>query len=263
MKKVRVIAWIAWMEMLRRKDLYVLLILLGALLVWLTSLDVFGLGSTGRHVKDAGLSIAWLFAWLVGIHVSARQLPDEERRGTIFTLLARPVTRLQVLLGKWAGAWSATLCACASFYLLVIAVAAPAGASFAPTALLQALVLHALLLAVLTAFAVALSARLHADAAAALAYVFSGAAFLLAPRIPAMLVHADGFSGLALNVLYHLLPHLELFDMRKRLVHDYGPMPWGPWTLVALYGLLWAALLLALAWLAFRNRRFERNRIAL
>ena len=93
MISVLTIAGVVWLEVLRRKDVYVLFILLAAFLIALLTLDVFGLGSAVGYVKELGLLLVWLFSWILAVTVSVRQLTREEEQGTIFPLLAKPVTR--------------------------------------------------------------------------------------------------------------------------------------------------------------------------
>lgn len=259
MTKIITIAQAVWIDYLRRKDVYVLLILLGALLVALVSLNIFGLGGMVRYVMDIGLLLSWVFGWILSIHIAVRELPQEEARGTIFPLLARPVTRRDVLLGKWLGTTIIAAGATLLFYLLVVGVVVARGGRIDVLTLLQGGILHVVLLGILTALALACSTRLHQDAAAALSFVLTGAAFLILPRVPALLVHERGAAGTSLLFLYHLLPHVELFDMRKRIVHDFGPVDWGPLALVACYGALWIALLLTLAWLSYRRKVLSRG----
>ncbi len=105
MTRVWILARIVWLEMLRKKDIYVLFILLAALLVAMISLDVYGLGQVSGYVKEIGLLGAWILGWILAINTSVRQLPQEENRGTVFPLLAKPVSRFELVLGKWLGAW--------------------------------------------------------------------------------------------------------------------------------------------------------------
>ena len=83
MIKIFVIAQQVWREALRRKDLYVLLILLLAFFLTLMTLNVFGLKSMVSHIKEMGLLLVWIFSWFLTIGVSVRQLPQEEKSGTI------------------------------------------------------------------------------------------------------------------------------------------------------------------------------------
>jgi len=269
MTRILIVARILWLELLRKKDVYVLLILLGALLVTLVSLDIFGLGGVVGYLKDVGLLMAWLFGWVLAINVSSRALPEEERRGTIFPLLAKPVTRFEIVIGKWLGSWSVVAGATLLFYLLVAGVvllSLPADASarvaLNPAAFLQGFVLHAAALAILTAVGVAFSTRMNHDAAATTSYVLSAAAFLVVPRVPEFLVKEHGFSASVLMGLYHLMPHFELFDMRKRIVHDFGPAPVTTFCLVLAYGALLTSILLLIAWIAYRQKRFSRGSLA-
>ncbi|MEI6972096.1 MAG: ABC transporter permease subunit, partial [bacterium] len=130
--KILTVAGVVWREMLRRKDIYVLLILLLCTLFALLSVDLFGLKGVAAYVKDLGLSIAWLFAGILTVIVSARQLPAEERNGTIFSLLAKPVTRAELLAGKWLGAWTICSAATVCFYALIVAVVLLRGNGFPP-----------------------------------------------------------------------------------------------------------------------------------
>ena len=261
MSRVGTIAGGVWRETLRKKDLYVLFILLAAMLIGLASMDIFGLGQISGYVKDMGLLSAWILGWILVINTSARLLPQEETRGTIFPLLAKPVTRFDVVAGKWLGAWSVVAAAILCFYLAIWGVVLLRGGLFIPAALLQAFLLHIAALAIVAALAVALSTRLNADAAATLTYVITGATFLILPRVPSLLTIQTGTSATALLALYYGLPHFELFDLRQRLVHDWGPASWSIVAGVLLYGILMVTVFLLLAWIGYRRRRFKRGEL--
>ncbi len=259
MKRIRTIAMVSWLELIRRKDLYVLLILLGAMLFTLISLNAFGLGSVVGFVKDAGLLGAWLFGWILAVNCASRQLPQEEKRGTILPLLAKPIRRGELIVGKWLGAWSAVSTAVLTFYLLTLSLVWSHGGHLDLVTLVQAFVLHTAALGIVTALAVALSTRLNQDAAATVTYVASAAMFLVVPKVPQMVTHAQGWRQTALLLLYGILPHFELFDMRRRVVHQYGPMSWPILGVIMLYGAIVIAILLLLAWLGFQTKCFSRN----
>jgi hypothetical protein len=73
------IARTVWLEMIRRKDLYVALILLLALLMTLLSVNVYGLAMSAL-CEDLGLLLTMVFAWILSINSAGRQLPQEEPR---------------------------------------------------------------------------------------------------------------------------------------------------------------------------------------
>ncbi|MBT3194365.1 MAG: ABC transporter permease subunit [Verrucomicrobia bacterium] len=259
MRRVRTVARIVWLEMLRRKDLYVLLILLAALLFGLVSLDIFGLGNVVGFVKDAGFLAAWFFGWILATNCASRQLPQEESRGTILPLLAKPIRRGELIVGKWLGAWSVVSAAVACFYLLTVIIVWSHGGHFQAVALAQAIALHTAALGIVAALAIALSTRMHQDAASAMTYVMTAAMFLLVPRVPEMVFHAQGWRQTALMILYGALPHFELFDMRRRVIHMYGPMSWTFFGATLLYGAIVVSILLLLAWMGFRAKHFSRS----
>lgn len=259
MKRIRTVAIVAWLELLRRKDIYVLLILLGTMLFILISLNIFGLGSVVGFVKEAGLMAAWLFGWILAVSCASRQLPQEEKRGTILPLLAKPIRRGELIVGKWLGAWTAVSTAVLTFYLLTLAIVWAYGWAFDPITLLQAFILHATALGIIAALAVALSTRLNQDAAATVTYVISAAMFLVVPRVPQMAALAVGWRQSALLILYGALPHFELFDMRRRAVHQYGTMSWSLLAAILVYGAIVTTILLLLAWVGYHNKRFSRS----
>ena len=261
MRQFVTLADIVWLEMFRRKELAVLLILLATLLVGLLSFDVFGLSQITGYMKDIGLLAVWILAWILAVNTSVRQLPQEEQRGTLFPLLAKPVSRLTLIIGKWLGAWSITCAALVCFYLTVCLAVWIKGGTFDITTLIQAILLHAAALALVTSLGLALSTRLNRDAATVTTYLVTGAAFLLLPRVPAMLVEARGAASYALFTLYYLFPHFEIFDLRRRLVHDWGAANWLILAEVLLYGVLMTIVFLTLAWLGYRKRRFSRGAI--
>lgn len=259
MKRIFVIGYVVWLEMLRRKDIYVFFMLLAAGLAAMLSTDAFGAGGASGHVKETGLLLTWLFSIVIAVHVAARQIPREENTGTVYPLLAKPVSRLEFVLGKWFGAWSIVSAATIAYYLFTAAVAGLRGGGLDAAALAQAALLHSMALAVIAAMAVAFSTRMTAEAAAVMTYIFSLGAYAITGHIPSLIAQEQGLRGNALLALYYFLPHLELFDMRRRLVHDWGAAPAWAICSVVVYGALLTAACLAAAWLVYGAKRFTRG----
>lgn len=257
--KVAAIAVVVWLDGLRRKDAYVFLVLIAGLLLALASVDMFGLGGAALYVLDVGLLLCWLFGWILALNASCRELPQEESRGTVYMLLAKPVSRLELVTGKWLGAWTGVATAVLLFYAATALIAVARGAAFSVSVLLQAWILHAVALAVLTAMGLFLSTRLNRDAATALSAVLSGAAFVLVPRVPELVLHGDSLSQDVLIAMYFALPHIELLDLRQHVVHGHPGLD--AWTTLGLaaYGMACAAVLLVASWLSYRNKRFDRG----
>ena len=165
------------------------------------------------------------------------------------------------MAGKWLGAWSAVSFATACFYGVLWAVVALRGGAFQPLALAQGYLLHAAMLGIVVALGLLLSTRLNHDAAATLAYVLSVGCLVVVPQLSNVALTTPGWRGSALGIGYYLLPHLELFDMRRRMVHDWGPVNSRVLIAVLAYGVLVTAILGLGAWLAYRRKRFSRGTI--
>lgn len=259
MTRILTTARIVWLEMIRRKDLYVLLILLLTMLFVLMSLNIFGLGSVVRYVKDIGLLFAWLFSIVLAVNSAARQLPQEESKRTIYPLLAKPIRRGELIVGKWLGSWSITAVSTTAFYVLVSLIVKLRGGNIEMMTLLQAWLLHLGALGMITGIGLMFSTRMTYGAAASLSYIFVAAAFLVVPRVPTLVVHEEGFAMAGLLVLYYAFPHFELLDMRQCLVHEWGAAPWSVIGVVLAYAAVWVLLLLLLTWLGYRKKAFKRG----
>jgi ABC-type transport system involved in multi-copper enzyme maturation permease subunit len=261
MLRIWTIAKVVWLELLRKKDVYVLLILLGVLLLSLVSLDIFGLSGTVGYVKDVGILLAWVFSTILAVAIGSRALPREETQATIYPLLAKPLTRWELIAGKWLGIWTVTSCALLLFYGLILAVVTARGGGFLPGTFCQGIALHIMALAITCAVSILFSTRLNPDAATSLSYVSAMTAGLVLPQVPELLVKEQGFAADILLALYFMLPRMELFDLRRRLVHGYGPIAWPVFGTVLVYGLIYVAIFLLLAWAFYRNKRFSRENV--
>jgi len=259
MIRILVIAQTVWREIFRRKDLYVLAVLLLAFLLTLMTMNIFGLRSMTGYVKEIGLLLAWLFAWILAIGASVRQLPEEEKNGTIFSMLAKPVKRSELIIGKWLGAWGVVGAATIFFYLILAVIVRARGGDFSLGLAVEAWTLHFCFIGILSALGILFSTRMNSDAAGATTAVLSVAAFLLLPQTPYLAGEISGWRREGLMVIYYALPHLELFDLRQRLVHDWPPMSLEPFLMIILYGLLMMAIFILLGWLAYRNKKFRRD----
>ncbi len=94
-------------ELYRRKDFYVLFVLTAVITLVMGSVSFFHDTKIVRYVKEIALLLIWISALVIAIATTARQIPAERENRTIFPLLAKPVTRWQVILGKFAGCWLA------------------------------------------------------------------------------------------------------------------------------------------------------------
>ena len=146
------------LELVRRKDLYVLILLMMVFCVGAVGARVAGVddAASGTFLLNLGMTLAYAFSHVLTLLLGARQVPDELEKRTIYPLLARPVSRGEYLIGKWA---AGVLCgvACYLLFLLLVWLSAPHLETYDAMLLLQTVVLVSVSLALTVALAMLLS----------------------------------------------------------------------------------------------------------
>src|SRR6266478_10250067 len=117
MNAVFAMAGIVIKELYRRKDFYVLFFLTALIAILLAFISFFHDDKIVRYLKDIVLLLIWVSALVIAIGTTARQIPAERENRTIFPLLAKPVSRGQVITGKFAGCWLACGLTLVVFYV--------------------------------------------------------------------------------------------------------------------------------------------------
>ena len=239
---------------------------------------VFTYLSPGTELKmliDVGLGSIRFFGMLIAIFLGTRLIPDEIEKRTIYTLLAKPVTRAQFLLGKFVGGLatviSNVLLMGVTFYI-VFAIKAPQFRDMAATApgessapsmnfiyanVAKAIVLNFFELAVVTAIAVVASVVFSWILAAVFSFFvyfvgqMSGFFGYLAD--PARSAETSPIARVVLGTIYRILPHFENFDIRESIVTDV-PVSWEHMGKVAGMGVVYLVIVLMLGYLFFNER---------
>ena len=242
-------------DLYRRKDLAVLLILAVAVMAPLAMVKPFGVEGANRYLNEVAMVMIWLFSLIVALGVSARLFPVEFESRTIYPLLAKPVGRGTLLLGKYLGALAAAISALAVFYALYGLMAGLRQGVWFPPMLLQAFVLHAGLLTLVVAIGLLGSLLVTPGANLTLSGIVLGAMLLFGRRLPDLAAAQPAPLKGVVWFVHAVGPHAEFFDMRQRLVHDWPMLPWGVCALVWAYALAYAAACLLLAAAALRRRK--------
>lgn len=241
------------LDSVRRKDIWVVAIVGLLIILCAGSLGFFGFAGLQVFAKDLGLSVLGILSAIVTVATSVRVLPEEIKNRTLYPLLARPISRFDLLFGKWLGSLLVSWCA---FLLLGAAVALAFlifGISFEPI-LLQYSVCKMMGLALICAFGMFLSTVLTPSAALtmALILVFSAPMMVRALTMAGLQNPAMGWLFQFLNAL---VPQFNLFDISARAVYvGWSPAP--AWVVFALFAYMavYAGSLLTLSWVRFRNR---------
>lgn len=242
-------------ELFRRKDFYVVFVLTALITLLLGSVSIFNDNQVVRYLKEVCLLLIWISLLVIATLTAARQLPAEREQRTIFPLLAKPVTRAQVIAGKFLGCWLAAGLALLTFYAFFIVIAGTREHLWPWASYAQALPLHWFMLAIVIAFALFGSILFAAPSSnATITLVLAVGVLLVGPHLNAVALGLAEPGRSILYTVYFLIPHLEFFDMREMLIHGWGAAPWGACGLAALYSAAYSGFLLWAAWLAYRNR---------
>jgi ABC-type transport system involved in multi-copper enzyme maturation permease subunit len=255
MNTVLALSGVVIKELYRRKDFYVLFVLTAVITLVMGSVSFFHDTKMVRYVKDIALLLIWMSALVVAIATTSRQIPAERENRTIFPLLAKPVTRWQVILGKFAGCWLACGLALIVLYLFFGVVSGSREHHWPLLNYFQALWLQWVMLGMIVALVLLGSVVFAAPSPnATISFiVVLGILFLGRYLNQVALQQSEPLRSIVYG-LYFLIPHLEWYDVRDRIINDQHLIGWVDCGLATLYAVLYMAVFLVGTWLVFRRK---------
>jgi len=255
LRRIGALVRLSLLELWRRNDMFVLLVLALVLLVPLSMARPFGAAGATRYFDEAALLLVWGYSLFISLGVGGRLFTSEFSSRTVYPLLAKPVSRGELLLGKYLGAVVAAWSALAFFYALWAVSSALRGGECLSACLMQAFVFHALFSALAVAAALCGSFLLTPSASTTLLAILFPAMFFFGRRLPEYAENVSGALRWLVKAFYWAAPHAEFFDMRQRLVHGWGGVDASVFLAVAGYGIAYSAVLLLLAGFLFNRKR--------
>ncbi|HEX9741725.1 MAG TPA: ABC transporter permease [Nitrospiraceae bacterium] len=249
-----VIASNTFRENLRDKILYNLLLfavlLMGAsmLLADLTILEHY------KIMTDMGLAAINLVGVIIAVFVGIGLVSKEIERRTIYTIVARPISRAQFVVGKYLGLITTlvvnVLVMLSVFLLTLWGYHAPVH-----WVLVQAVQLIVVELMLITAIALFFSTF----SSATLSAIFTIGLYIIGHvttdlRGLAQKSHSEAVKVVA-NGVYYLCPNLDMLNMKGQAALGIA-IPLSYQALATTYGLLYAGMLIVGACLIFQQRDF-------
>jgi ABC-type transport system involved in multi-copper enzyme maturation permease subunit len=242
------------LESVRRKDLWVVAILGFLILISAGALGFFGFQGLQTFAKDLATTVLGLFSTIVGVLVATRLLPEEIRHRTLYPLLARPISRFDLLLGKWLGAVLVTWIA----FLLLCALTAVALTTFRvefEAIMAQYVVAKMMGLALLCSVSLTLSVFMTPNAAATLAFVLAFGSGMMIRALTMAYETAPPAMQAVFPWLNALVPQLGLFDLGGRAANaGWGLAPAWVMGFLLVYLIAYGGAMLGLAWARFRRQ---------
>lgn len=265
------IARVTFLEAVRQRFFAFLMVLGTAMVLSSVSFRVFDFGHGElKFIADFGFGGMFFFGSVLAVVMTAQLFFSEMDNKTALTLLAKPLSRAEFLLGKFFGAWAvlgvfvvvlASLLGAVLWAreIELVAAAEQAGkipTTFSASGLLEFVALQWLRLGVVTAIVLALSSLartfLFAVVVGALAVVAGQLQWIAQDAVlkPTDSVVYEAF----LWVSCRLIPNLQQFNIGDALVLGSAGVPAGAVSTVALSGLFYMVAYLFVGALIFRRR---------
>jgi ABC-type transport system involved in multi-copper enzyme maturation permease subunit len=242
-------------ELYRRKDFYVLFVLTAVITLLMGSVSFFQDRTIVRYVKEIALLLIWISALVIAIGTTARQIPAERENRTIFPLLAKPATRGQVIVGKFAGCWLACGIALMVFYVFFCVVSGSREHHWPLRSLLEAFWLQWVMLGIVVALVLLGSVVFAAPSSnSTICFIVVLGILLLGRYLNQVALQQPEPLRSLVYGLYFLIPHLEWYDVRDFIIYDWNLVGWLDCALATLYAVVYSAVLLFGAWLVFRRK---------
>jgi ABC-type transport system involved in multi-copper enzyme maturation permease subunit len=259
MNAILAIAGVVLRELYRRKDFYVLFVLTALITLLLGAVNFFNDDRIVRHLKEICLLLIWISSLVIALTTAARQIPAERENRTIYPLLAKPVSRQQLILGKFLGCWLACGLALALFYFFFGVISASREQVFMGASYAQALLLHWWMLGILVALTILGSVVFAAPSSnVTIIMVVTLAILTVGRQLYQVAMDFPEPSRTLLIIVYYAIPHLEFYDVRDLITHNWGAIPWWACVLAAAYAAVYILLFLWGAWFIFRRQSLSR-----
>jgi ABC-type transport system involved in multi-copper enzyme maturation permease subunit len=209
----------------------------------------------GRILQDIGLAAIRFFAIAISIFVGVGLIHREVDRRTVYTILSKPLSRAEFLIGKYVGLvltlWLQAAIMIAAFAAVSLMRGAPLAAGHA-----AAFALLGVELAVIVAVATLFSAF----TTPLLATLFAGGVWIvgnLTRNLRDLGIDSEvGFVRHLTELLYGVLPDFASFNLSLEAVHGLPIAASDVW-LPVLYGSAYATIVLAFAVAVFERRDFK------
>jgi len=267
-KATAAIAVNVFRESVRDKVLYNLVLF--AILLMAASLLIGELtaGQDVKIIKDLGLAATSFFGLFIAVFIGIGLVSKEVERRSIYSLLAKPIRRSQLVVGKYIGlslTLTVNIAAMAAAQYLVLAymawgvpdsVARTWEAPPLDPALLVAIGLILVELMLVTAIAVFFSTFSTPILSAALTFAIFIVGHFTADLRNFQDVVGSPAAGRLARALYWVLPNLAQFDVKMNVVHGRH-VPAGYVAVALGYAAAYIAMLLTISTCVFSRRDFK------
>jgi ABC-type transport system involved in multi-copper enzyme maturation permease subunit len=254
MRSIIVIALNTFRENLRDKILYSLLIFAALLMGASILLGALTIAEQEKIIADMGLASINVIGVIIAIFVGIGLVSKEIERRTIYTILAKPISRSQFILGKYLGL---IITLGVNLVIMFDVFVFTLWMTQVPITmvLVQAVALMMVEFLVVTATALFFSTFSTPTLSAALTLGLYFIGHLTSDLKSLAEKSSSEVTKAVMTALYYLCPNLEVLNIKGQAVSGVS-LAWSYQLSATLYGLLYASLLLAGAAAIFQKRDF-------
>jgi ABC-type transport system involved in multi-copper enzyme maturation permease subunit len=254
MRAVIIIALNTFRENLRDKILYILLIFAALLMGASILLGALTIAEQEKIIADMGLASINVIGVIIAIFVGIGLVSKEIERRTIYTILAKPISRSQFILGKYLGliiTLGVNLVIMFDVFLFTLWMTQVP----ITVVLVQAAGLMMVEFMVVTATAMFFSTFSTPTLSAALTLGLYLIGHLTSDLKALAEKSSSEVTKAVMTALYYLCPNLEVLNIKGQAVSGVS-LAWSYQVSATLYGLFYASLLVAGAAAIFQKRDF-------
>lgn len=242
------------LESIRRKDLWVIAILSFLILISAGALGFFGFSGLQSFAKDLAVNVLGGMTAIVAVLTSCRVIPEEIKNRTLYPLLARPITRLDLLIGKWLGAIAVSWLS----FIILASVTALAltffGVQF-ELIMVQYAIAKMMGLVVVCSVGVMLSAYMTPSAAATMSFIVCFGSNMIVRSLTMASSNQPPEMITFFQVINASIPQVGLFDFGSRVANSgWSTVP--AWVMGSLVGYMiaYSVAMLILTWAKFQRQ---------
>jgi len=255
--KIGALAMTTFRQEVRRKVFLFLLLFAGVMIATSWIFSFFTGAEELKVVKDMGLTSISLAGIAIAMVMGISMLPGEMDKRTIYTILCKPVTRSEYLVGKFLGG-ALTLAANTAIMGLVFMVVV----FIKSHQLHQAMDFRLVYQIILTYLQFCLLLSLTLMLSTFVTPVMNGSISLFVlivgnlsdTVVDIIKLTKSALVQVGMRILYYLIPNWQNFSVQDTLVRGEDPVPFSYVAKIIIYGILYIAILMVIATQAFHNR---------
>jgi Cu-processing system permease protein len=252
-----VIASNVFREVIRDRVLY-LIIFYGVVLAAATVLLPYLAASTENKILlDLGIAAIGILGLLIAVFVGTGLVNKEIEKRTVFVMIAKPISAAEFIVGKHWGLSAVLAVLVSAMTAIFFVVLSVKQIPYPAVSLSIAAVFQILELSLISAVAILFGVLTSSVLAMLLTFAIYLMGHLSHDLLTLGNLAKDAAFQQVTQVLYLILPDLSRLDWKNQAVYGTNLLP-SPLDLAthAVYGLIYTALLLAIATLIFSRRKF-------